>query len=375
MAQDPPEFPKEINNQPKLNDKSPFTDEELCVDISKKNEELKKLYDKLWDTADELRANSKLRPNQYSTPVLGIIFLRYADHRFEQTKKELEEKIKGSRALDKRRFQRSGTLYLSEKSRFQFLLNLPEGDDIGGAIDDAMRAIERENPELLDVLPKNYSSMEDRILIALLKNFSIIPTSLDRDIFGKIYEYFLGKFAMSEAFFIGPGVNQTHIEQCKERVIKNNENIFGILSGTIENPFGVGGTEISQTRHTAKSTRNGILVCTDQRLIFYMSKMFGRWEMEYAPIDQISSVAFNKGLFQGRIHVTVINDEKVIKWVDNTAAQIIVGLIEKELDKIRAGKKTGGANNVDPMKALQMRLVNGEITVEQYEKLKNILGG
>lgn len=115
---------------------------------------------------------------------------------------------------------------------------------------------------------------------------------------------------MSEAFFIGPGVNQTHLDQCKERVIKNNENIFGVLSGAIENPFGVGGTEISQTRHTGKSIRNGILVCTDQRLIFYMSKMFGRWEMEYAPIDQISSVAFNKGLLRGRIHLTVINDEK-----------------------------------------------------------------
>ncbi|MHA1304693.1 MAG: type I restriction-modification system subunit M [Candidatus Heimdallarchaeaceae archaeon] len=159
---------------------------------------MQKLYDKLWETADELRANSKLRPNQYSTPVLGIIFLRYADHRFEQTKKELEKKFRDPRALDKRRFQRAGTLYLTEKARYQYLLNLPESEDIGGAIDEAMRSIEKENIDLKDVLPKTYSGMEKRILFALLKNFSIIPTELDRDIFGKIYEYFLGQFATDE---------------------------------------------------------------------------------------------------------------------------------------------------------------------------------
>ena len=169
-----------------------------CDDYSKKNEELQKLYTKLWEVADDLRANSKLRPNQYSTPVLGIIFLRYADHRFKQTKKELEKKYKGRRALDKRRFQQAGALYLDEKARFSYLLNLPEGENIGAAIDDAMKLIEFENTDLKDALPKNYSTMEDRILVSILKNFSIIPTELDRDIFGKIYEYFLSKFAMSE---------------------------------------------------------------------------------------------------------------------------------------------------------------------------------
>ena len=95
-------------------------------------------------------------------------------------------------------YQARGVLYLPETARFSRLLAQPEGADIGGAINDAMRAIEAENEALRDVLPKTYNRLDNRTLFALLKNFNSVPMDIEGDAFGKIYEYFLGKFAMSE---------------------------------------------------------------------------------------------------------------------------------------------------------------------------------
>lgn len=182
-----------------VNARSKNVDTKTCSQEPDKNRELKKLFDRLWEAADELRANSKLRSTQYSTPVLGILFLRYAYHKFEEATKELEKKYAGrSRPIRKLDYQAEGAIYLTEKARYRYLLELPEGASIGKAIDDAMRSIEDENEELRDVLPKVYTNMEDSVLINLLKIFHKIPTKLDRDVFGKIYEYLLGKFAMSE---------------------------------------------------------------------------------------------------------------------------------------------------------------------------------
>ncbi len=103
---------------------------------------------RLWDAADELRANSKLKSSDYSVPVLGLIFLRYADHKFTIAQKELADKSTDRRPVGKTDYQARGVLYLPEASRFSKLLNLPEGADIGKAINEAMRAIEIENEEL-----------------------------------------------------------------------------------------------------------------------------------------------------------------------------------------------------------------------------------
>ncbi len=153
---------------------------------------------KLWAAADELRANSKLKSSEYSVPVLGLIFLRYADHKFAVAEKEFKGKSTGRRAIGKTDYQAKGVLYLPEKSRFSWLINRPEGSDIGKAINDAMRAIEAENEDLRDVLPKTYQNLEKKTLIELLKTFNSIPMDIEGDAFGKIYEYFLGEFAMTE---------------------------------------------------------------------------------------------------------------------------------------------------------------------------------
>jgi type I restriction enzyme M protein len=156
------------------------------------------LEKRLWDAADELRANSKLKASEYSVPVLGLIFLRYADHKFTQAKAKLASQGTGRRTIGKTDYQAQGVLYLPEAARFSKLLDLPEGADIGKAINDAMRAVEAENEDLKDVLPKTYNRLDKEILVSLLKNFSSIPIGIEGDAFGKIYEYFLGKFAMTE---------------------------------------------------------------------------------------------------------------------------------------------------------------------------------
>jgi type I restriction enzyme M protein len=156
------------------------------------------LEKRLWDAADDLRANSKLKSAEYSVPVLGLIFLRYADHKFAEAVKKLSNNGSGRRKIGKTDYQAQGVLYIPEKARFANLLSLPEGADIGKAINDAMKAIEAENEDLKDVLPKTYNALEKPLLISLLKNFSAIPMNIEGDAFGKIYEYFLGNFAMSE---------------------------------------------------------------------------------------------------------------------------------------------------------------------------------
>lgn len=158
---------------------------------------------RLWDAADELRANSRLRASDYSLPVLGLIFLKHADHKFTHATGELQAEAGTSSsrrrdALTPAHYQRRGVLYLPDQARFQYLVNLPESAAIGRAINDAMKAIEEHNEALRDVLPKTYLHFDNATLRELLRIFNGIPMDIEGDVFGRIYEYFLGKFAMAE---------------------------------------------------------------------------------------------------------------------------------------------------------------------------------
>lgn len=154
---------------------------------------------RLWDIANKLRANSKLNSAEYSAPVLGLIFLRHSDAKFTLKQQELERAKQGSRRqIGKLDYQAAGVLYLPEKARYSYLLSLPESSDIGRAIDSAMDEIEQENPDLKGTLPRGYSKFSTDLLVTLLKAFSQIPSDIEGDAFGKVYEYFLGKFAMAE---------------------------------------------------------------------------------------------------------------------------------------------------------------------------------
>jgi len=153
---------------------------------------------RLWAVADELRANSGLKSSEYSTPVLGLIFLRYADYKFTEAEKVLSGKSTGRRQTGKEDYQALGVLYIRETARFKSLINLPEGENVGQKINDAMKDIEADNPSLSGILPKNYNAIENATLRELLKLLSPVPQNIEGDAFGKIYEYFLGEFARNE---------------------------------------------------------------------------------------------------------------------------------------------------------------------------------
>jgi hypothetical protein len=135
---------------------------------------------RLWDVANELRANSGLKASEYSVPVLGLIFLRYAEFKFAQAEQELKQEMENNTSSLRRKneiskvdYQAKGVLYLPEKARYTNLLNLPEKENIGEAINEAMGAIEAENPELTDILPKTYTYIENELLIALYIVFTL----------------------------------------------------------------------------------------------------------------------------------------------------------------------------------------------------------
>lgn len=167
--------------------------------------QLKKLEAELWRAADQLRANSKLTATEYSMPVLGLIFLRHAYNRFQKVKIEVEKTLpshpqRGKRPLTKKDFEEQNSMFLPEKSQFDYLVSLPESADIGEAIDNAMKLIEDEYDNLKGVLPKNFSIFSKDLLRELLRIFNKeVLQKAEGDLFGKIYEYFLGKFAMTGA--------------------------------------------------------------------------------------------------------------------------------------------------------------------------------
>jgi len=157
---------------------------------------------RLWAAADQLWANSSLRPSEFSTPVLGLIFLRYADHRFTEAEKDIGPigvtKPGSRRSVSRIDYQERGVMYLPEQARFSNLRKLPEGADLAQATIDAMKAIEGDNDDLKDVLPKTYKRLDNTTLIQLYRILGGIPMDIEGDAFGKIYEYFLGKFAIKE---------------------------------------------------------------------------------------------------------------------------------------------------------------------------------
>jgi len=160
------------------------------------------LEKRLWDAADQFRANSGLKAQEYSGPILGLIFLRFADVRFAAQREKLEaggaSTRRGSRVEEPAAYHAEGTLYLSGLARFDYLLSLPEGADIGAQVNAAMREVEKYNTQLAGVLPKTYNLFTGSLLKDLLKKVSEIPATVDFDAFGRIYEYFLGEFARTE---------------------------------------------------------------------------------------------------------------------------------------------------------------------------------
>jgi type I restriction enzyme M protein len=163
-----------------------------------KTDDLARVRRALWAAADELRANSTLSPAEYRGPVLGLIFLAYAEHRFEQVRPELEAKATARRPVTADDYRARSVLFVPDEARLSGLVALPEGENLGKAIDEAMKVVEAANPELREVLPRGYQRLEKSTLSELLRLFAPLPRQLSGDAFGLIYEDFLSNFAASE---------------------------------------------------------------------------------------------------------------------------------------------------------------------------------
>jgi len=225
-------------------------------------ERVNNLKKNLWETADELRANSGLKASAYSIPVLGLIFLKFADAKYEQHEDEIMkeyEALKGGRRqkkIEEIAIEKCG-FYLPEQSRFSYLLNLNEEEDIANKIKDAMEGIEEYSPEFVGVLPKdNYHNLNaqdnNKILNRLLRNFNDIPTDSKNDIFGEVYEYFLGNFALAE----GQGGGEFYTPRT---VVRYMVEVLQPMEGKVLDPACGSGGMFVQTAHYAQEhkVKNG----------------------------------------------------------------------------------------------------------------------
>ncbi len=218
---------------------------------------LKQLENDLWAAADNLRANTDLKSTEYATPVLGLIFLKFADNNYRRAEKAINEefaKLSGSRRekpISEIAIEKCG-FYLPDHARYDYLLNLPEQEDVAKKIKEAMQDIEKYKPELEGVLPKDeYAPLtrtDKTIPSQLLKTFSNIPRDASGDILGKIYEFFLGRFALAEGQGGGAFFTPTSVVKLMVEVIEPHK-------GTVYDPACGSGGMFVQSQHFVEQHR------------------------------------------------------------------------------------------------------------------------
>lgn len=169
-------------------------------------DEIRKLEQDLWEAADTLRGNSTLTAAEYKDPLLGLVLLRFAQNRYEDAKVEIDKNLPVNprtgekRAINKDDFAAAGAIMLQEKAKYEYLASLPEGEDVAKAINEAMKSIENEYPDLEGILPKSYHNFDDKLLRDLVRVFNKDAVRQAKgDVFGRIYEFFLMKFSMQGA--------------------------------------------------------------------------------------------------------------------------------------------------------------------------------
>ena len=193
--------------------------------------DIRKLESELWEAADDLRANSKLTSNQYCMPVLGLIFLRYAHIRFKAVEAVIMEDrpVRGGVPLPVTAddFREVGALYLPPEARYDYLVSLSEDSNLGEAVNYAMELVEGQSKVLSGVLPRSYTDFSDDLLSNLLRIFN--NETLEKvggDVIGRIYEYFLSKFAPAVASDDGVFFTPKSLVQMIVNVIEPKEGIL-----------------------------------------------------------------------------------------------------------------------------------------------------
>ena len=236
---------------------------------------LRKLESELWESADLLRAESKLTSQEYCMPVLGLIFLRYAYSRFRYVEAEImkDRPVRNGRVLpvESIDFQQKSAIFLPEEARYEYLLNLEAGKvNIGEKVNHAMTLIETESPQLSGVLPKTYTSFKNELLWELLRIFNNSALNdIQDDIIGRIYEYFLNKFAPAVAS--DDGVFFT-----PKSLVRMIVNIIEPKRGIVLDPAcGSGGMFVSSADFTEQYGANANMAMTfyGQEKVEYNSKL------------------------------------------------------------------------------------------------------
>ncbi len=223
---------------------------------SEKDTETSALEKRLWDYPDQFRANSGLKAQECSGPILGIIFLRFAEFCFALQRAKLEKSAgssrRGSRVDEPAAYHADGILFPPAEARFDYLLNRPEAENNGAKVNAAMRDIEKHTPQLAGVLPKTYNLVTRTLLKELLKKVSKIPAIVNYDAFGRIYEYFLGEFARTE----GQKGGEFYTPSC---IVHLLAEIIEPYHGRILDPaYGSGGMFVSSARFVAEHKQNPI---------------------------------------------------------------------------------------------------------------------
>ncbi|HAL39397.1 MAG TPA: hypothetical protein DCP03_15315 [Polaromonas sp.] len=203
---------------------------------------------RLWATADQLWANTGLKPSEFSTPVLGLIFLRHADKRFTQVEAALAAKGIPADEREAMDYHAEGVLYLPLEARISYLVTLTESANLGKAIGTAMALVEQHNPELQGVLPRGYNLLPNATLVELLRLLAAVD--LDGDAFGKVYEYFLGNFALKEGQKGGVFFTPTSIVKLIVEILQPYHGRIGDLA------CGSGGMFVQSAAFVQRHKRN-----------------------------------------------------------------------------------------------------------------------
>ena len=249
---------------------------------------IRKLESDLWESADLLRAGSKLTSNQYCMPVLGLIFLRYAYSRFKLVEKEIlkNRPVRRGRVMpvEAKDFASKSALFLPLEAQYEYLVNLPADivsaglknqsghvmNSLGEVVNNAMELVEAQSEQLVGVLPKDYTMFSDELLGELLRIFN--NSALDEvggDVIGRIYEYFLNKFAKNiaqdDGVFFTP-----------KSLVKMIVNILEPTSGVLLDPACGSGGMFVQTGdfvHSAGMEANSAMTFYGQEKVEYNAKL------------------------------------------------------------------------------------------------------
>ena len=235
-------------------------------------DQLKQLETNLWQAADRLRVDSDLKASEYSTPVLGLIFLRFATIRYHRHKAAIEAEYQSLLGTRREKPIHEIALttcgfYLPAEAEYDYLLNLPEEADVARAIRTAMERIEEFKPELRDTLPKDeyfrLTRGDDKSLPnALLKIFANIPEDATGDVFGKVYEYFLSEFALTEGQGGGEFFTPTSVVRLMVEIIEP-------YRGTILDPACGSGGMFVQSSHFVDRRREELHDTDTKDLMVY----------------------------------------------------------------------------------------------------------